>query len=106
MEKHEVITASDKDIKIVIEQMCNFVTVDAINASGLGMKYEATELARLADSVETIREDQFLEDIFGSMSRLDSEIFIKQVQQSGAYVFNASELRGRLLEAADLPLRY
>ena len=86
--------------------MSNFVTVDVITASGLGMKYSTDELERLAQSVENVREDSFLEDVFGSMSRLDSDVFITVVKQSATYMFRASELRAKLLDAAELDFRY
>ena len=48
--------------------MVHFVTVDIIKAAELPMKYNEAELKQLDDSLESLVEGHFLNDVFDSDS--------------------------------------
>jgi len=55
-EVHPQISAGDKDLKPAFEAMCNMVTIDIMNASGLGLKLSDDEMGRFADCFNDFQE--------------------------------------------------
>ena len=53
-----------------------------------------------------VREDQFLEDMYGASSRLASEDWLKKICKEAKWVFDSKELRKRLFEAAEIEQRH
>ena len=64
------------------------------------------DIDSLVEQIEVIKEDQFLEDVFGPESRLDNETFINKVTESVEWIFDAVELRRRLFEAASVEAKH
>ena len=64
------------------------------------------DIEALWEQNEVIREDQFLEDIFGPESKLDNETFVKVVGEKVGWIFNAVELRRRLFESAGIEAKH
>ena len=64
------------------------------------------DIDALVEQIEVIREDQFLEDVFGPESRLDNEAFINKLTENAAWIFEAVELRRRLFEAASIEAKH
>jgi hypothetical protein len=49
------------------------------------------------DVLDTIREDCFLEDVFGFNSRLEYAIWLERTVKFGAWILNAHTLRAKVL---------
>ena len=56
----------------------------------------------MKDQVEDVREDQYLEDLYGMKSYMDTEDWMKKMVEDGKWVFDSAQLRKRLLEAAEI----
>lgn len=77
VEKHDFISACDKDFPPTFEKLCAFATYDLFEqAEKLGhckKIYDEQEIAQLKEKIEVIREDQFLEDVYGFKSKLPND---------------------------------
>ena len=54
--------------------------------------YTKDEMSRIAheDVFEEIREDVWLEDVFGVCSRLDNEVWVDKVSKSANWIFDSA----------------
>ena len=73
---------------------------------GISPFYEDEEIATLKEQVETIREDQYLEDVYGSVSKLDNDPWLAKNSKEAAWVFNTVQLRKRLFESASIEMKH
>lgn len=93
---HTHISASDKDIEPTFKKMCAFCTVDlfkwAHEFTGVECPFE-DNLSSLVSCNEDLREDVFLEAIYGQETKLDNEIWLKKICESGKWIFNSKDLR-------------
>ena len=66
--------------------------------------YDDDTLEKLEDSdvLEAIKEDQWLEEVYGAASRLDNDAWLAKVSKDANWIFVAKELRRRLFEAAQV----
>ena len=55
---------------------------------------------------ETLREDQYLEDVYGSNSRLSNDEWLTQMTQKAKWLFDSAELRQRILKEADIEAKH
>lgn len=67
---HPFITASDKDLDPVLEKICFLATKDAFvefaKIAGIAQKYDDDDLSKLSsDTIQTFKEDRYLDDVFG-----------------------------------------
>ena len=53
-----------------------------------------------------MREDQYLEDVYGATSRLKSGEWLAKMGKEAKWVFDTKELRRRLLEAASVDMKH
>lgn len=106
LEVHEHITAGDKDTAPVFEKMCGLATweIFAFTAQNDFAKeyYNDGVHEQLKDQVETLREDHFIEDVYGIQSKLKSEEWLEAMEDKCAWVLNPIELRKRLLALAEV----
>ena len=112
-EKHEQISAGDKDFIPVFDKICAFATVDifklALDAGSVSANvYSETEEKSLVakDTCEIIREEQWLEEVFGANSRLESGVWVQSVSKKANWIFDANEMRKRLFETAGITIRH
>ena len=56
--------------------------------------------------IEDLREDQYLEDVFGLHSYLETEAWIERMVNDGKWIFDSSQIRKRMLALADITLRH
>ena len=56
----------------------------------------------MKEQIETVREDQFLEDVFGINSRLPSTEWLEAVKEKAYYIFDTASIRERVLNAAQI----
>ena len=75
-EKHEEISAADKDLIPAFNKLCSLVTIDLFaitKATGqVNQIYDEAECKKLMhkDNIYVIREEIWLEEIYGALSRL------------------------------------
>ena len=60
----------------------------------------------LEEQVEPLREDIYIEDMYGTTSRLKSEEWIDKMCKEGKWLLDSSEIRKRLFEAAQFEMRH
>ena len=70
MDRHQFISAQDKDLIPIFEKMCALATWELFDiAKSIGEVpediYNEDEVNNLKEQVEVLREDQYLEDVFG-----------------------------------------
>jgi len=75
----------------IFKKFCSLVTVDLFKimeaSIGEEINYEEDELESLANAHETIREDVFLDDVFGHHNRLENADFLKGIVNKAPYMF-------------------
>lgn len=91
--------------------MCEFVTKDAFTEfariNRLERKYGKSDLDNISkDAIEILREDGYLDDVFGALSRLEYEPWVTSTVNNAPYMFSAPALRRKILEQANLDFRY
>jgi len=112
-EKHDTISASDKDLIPVMNKMFHFVTSDIFTlahvAGGVPEIYTQAETNSLTNDsiIEAIREDDWLEEIYGANSSLTSQAWVDKVKSKEAkWIFNPKEIRNKLFEQAKISPRH
>jgi hypothetical protein len=108
---HDFITASDKDLDPVLEKICFLATKDAFTEfakiAGIAQKYNDEDLMKLNnETIQTFKEDRYLDDVFGSNSRLEYAVWVKESVAKALYMFGTKSLRNKLLEHAELEVKY
>ena len=58
------------------------------------------------DNIEVIREDQWLEQIYGAKSRLENDQWVEAIKLKAHWIFNAEQLRAKLFEQAGVTARH
>ena len=113
LERHTTISAGDKDTLPNIAKLCELVTSSifefADSYGGVDQKYGEDERAKLMDKElinEEILESDWLETIFGTSSKLENEHWLRKVSKDASWIFDASELRAKVLKASELDYRY
>ena len=68
--------------------------------------YNEEELEKLKNEVENIKEDQYLEDVYGVNSKLENEDWLAKHEKAANWMFNTVQIRSRLFKAADIEMRH
>ena len=80
--------------------MCAYSSWQLFNATEelniIDEVYASHEWLQMQQQVEALREEMFLEQVFGNQTRLDAEVFIQKVAKSSNWVFSAAKIRYRL----------
>ena len=82
--------------------MASLVTKDVFTltkaAGETAVTYSEDEIKKLLDeeNLEIIREEQWLEDVYGAQSRLENSRWLEKVSTVGHWVFNPIEFRRRI----------
>mmetsp|Transcript_26547 Transcript_26547/g.35509 ORF Transcript_26547/g.35509 Transcript_26547/m.35509 type:complete len:257 (+) Transcript_26547:27-797(+) len=105
-EKHELITAGDKDLDPVWDKICEFATSAVFELTlSAGMVtsavYTEDEIGSLQNYVEELKEN-WLEPIYGVTNRLESKVWVEKVAKDANWIFSAAEMRTRLFALADI----
>ena len=102
-EKHTQISAGDKDFAPVFDKMCAFATTDifdfALMAGSVDAHvYTEDEREKIGhkDIFETIREEVWLEEVFGAQSRLESDAWVDKVKGTANWIFDATATRRKI----------
>ena len=108
LEAHKQISATDKDMAPTFEKLCTFATMDVFGMAEDEVEriYSTEKEEQLKEQIEVVLEDDWLEEVYGSASRLENEAWLKAVQGKAGWVFDSSELRRRLFEKAGLSIQH
>ena len=101
---HKFISAQDKDLPPIFEKLCLLSTVHlfefARDFTGVDCPYSDDDLRKLKDAHEGVREDKFLDEVYGNQSKLDNDPWLKGVSTKSSWVFDSKQLRQRVFEVA------
>jgi hypothetical protein len=110
IERHEFISATDKDLEPILLKIiglsCWELFTAASQVGGVDEIYTDEEKQKIEDEVETFRDDIFLEDVFGVLSRKENEEWLESICKNANYIFNSKELRKKMFEAAGINERH
>ena len=109
LDKNEYISAGDKDLAPVFTQICAFSTWGLFEVTaehGFIPDNYSDQTDALKEQVETVQEDQFVEDVFGISSKLENQLWIDTVSEKVYWVLDAVEIRKRLMEAAGIEAKH
>ena len=67
--------------------------------------YSEDELEKLREAHEDVREEAFLEDVFGHQSRISNQDFLNAVVKKATYMFSAQQLRKKVFEHAKVTMK-
>ena len=93
--------------------MCSLVTVDLFDfmesvkevPAAIGSSLPSKSDRKKIESVfDTIREDMWLDEVYGPEAKLDNDVWLKTVARKGNWLFNPSELREKILKEAGVTL--
>lgn len=105
-ERHQTISASDKDLAPAFAKMCKLVTTDVFNFSTVKCKYDEDERISLEEASEPVLEDQLLDALYGFSSTLQNEVWLEKITKEGKWVFDATQLRAKLFESAQVATKH
>ena len=71
------------------------------SAENESLRNAFSEVAGFDDEVPSM-----LEDIYGTNSKMQYELFIEQVSKKATWIFSAVEIRMRVHEAASVPIKH
>lgn len=112
LEAHEQISAGDKDFEPVFDKLSALVTSDIFDLAkdhgGVAEIYDAGECKKLidADALLELREDEWLEEVYGAQSRLDNAAWLAKVAKGADWLLNADDLRVKLFAKAGISTRH
>ena len=110
MEKHEFVSAADKDLEPIFQKILELsvwgLMQQCVELGVVEELYSSDDIESMKEQIETIREDQFLEDIYGIQSKLSNAEWLKAMKEKGHYIFNTAELRKRVLAAASIEAKH
>lgn len=105
LQAHTHISASDKDIEPTFKKMGSLCTVDlfkwANEFTGVECPFDDSADS-LVSCLEDLREDIFLEAIYGQETKLDNEVWLKKICESGKWIFNSKDLRKAIFKQAEV----
>ena len=80
----------------------------AFDLNGVENVYSEDEVAKLIseDTTEILREDQWLEEVFGAQSRLQNDEWVAKVSKEANWIFDADKLRKKMFAAAEVAMRH
>ena len=85
--------------------VCSELILQAASIGGVENLYGNDEIQELRDSYELVREDEFLEDLYGEVSHLEPKDFLMNVDKKAYWIFDSVEVRKRIHEVAALDLK-
>ena len=60
----------------------------------------------MKEQIETVREDQFVEDIYGIQAKVKNAEWLEAVTGKASWIFDTCEIRNRILKAADIEAKH
>ena len=112
LEAHEEISAGDKDLIPVFTKMSKLVTKDIFiltrKCGETNFAFDEGSIRKILDdeNLEIIREEQWLDEVYGNSSRLANNMWLEKVSSVGKWIFSAVELRKKIFSTAQVPYKY
>ena len=112
LEAHEEISAGDKDLIPVFNKMSKLVTKDIFTLTRkcgeTNFAFGEGDIRKLLDdeNLEVIREEQWLDEVYGISSRLANNVWLEKVSTAGKWIFSAVELRKKIFSNAGVAYKY
>ena len=107
LEAHKQISANDGDLAPVFEKLVGLASFELFECQdSVGGIYSEDEIGTLKDNVELLREDIYLEAVYGATSRLQNEEWLDKHKKEAKWVFEPMELRKRLFEVSEVGMRH
>ena len=106
---HTFITAGDKDMAPVFEKICLLSTVHLFNWAEDLNNDECPFIDNfdaLKSCHEDLREDVFLEAIYGADNKLDNEVWLKNIVEKAKWIFAAKEVRKQVFKQAEVSYKF
>lgn len=108
---HIFISAGDKDLDPAIEKLCFLATKYAFTEfakiAGIEQKYDSDDLEKFnSDLIQTFKEDRYLDDVFENNAKLEYAQWVKETTSKALYMFGTKSLRNKLLEHAEMEIKY
>lgn len=104
-EANPMISASDKDLAPAFEKMCLLATVHLFeftrDFSGVECPFE-DNFDKLRAQHEDLREDRFLEEVYGYESHLPYKAWCEIVQKKSKWVLESEDLRVAVFKQAGI----
>jgi hypothetical protein len=101
--KHTFIAAEDADLPDVFRKICLLATVHlfewAHEFTGTENPFE-DDVDKLERVHEDLRENKFLDDVFGDDSKLDTQPWIDAMCKKAVWLYNAKDVRMEVFKAA------
>ena len=98
--------ASNKNMFRVFNKLCDLASHDLMKVccqiEEHPQFYNDDELESMREAVDTVREEQLLESLYGARARLDDKEWIYKVSNQIKEVLNAKNLRARVLVTAQI----
>ena len=105
LQAHTFISAADKDLEPNFEKICLLATVHLFEWAEEFNHYESPfkdDHDKLKSVHEDLREDVFLEAIYGNENKLDNEAWLKNIVEQAKWIFSAQQVRKQVFKQADL----
>ena len=67
---------------------------------------DVTEKYAVEDIFETIREEVWLEEVFGAQSRLESDAWVDKVKGTANWIFDATATRRKIFAEAKITIKH
>lgn len=103
VDKHTFIAAEDQDLPEVFQKICMLATVHlfdwAQSITGTDNPFE-DDRDKLERAHEDLRENKFLDDVFGDDSKLDTNPWMEAMVKKANWLFNAKDVRTEVFKAA------
>jgi len=109
-EVHTHISATDKDLIPFFDKLCGLACGELMEQSAaigaVRQIYEEEDIENMKYQIEVIREDQYLEDIYGVQSRIENQVWMQKMCKEAKWVFDTADIRKRILEAAGIDAKH
>jgi len=104
----KTIAASTKHMEMMFEKLCELSSYGlfAVKTDELSTDYTEEEIEQLKQSVEEVREDQFLEEIYGNRAHLDKSEWLDKISNEVNWIFDSAKIRQRLFLSANIEQRH
>jgi len=102
---HTFISATDKDLPDAFQKMCLLCTVHLFEWAEEFTGFEGPfkdNYDALRAVHEDLREDKFLDDIYGTEGKLNNDEWMKNICDKAKYIFSAKELRKLVFKEAQV----
>ena len=107
LDKHEFITAQDKDYKPNFWKLVRMATSDTFSAAhavgGVGEVYGSDDTDKFEDYVNDELSEDFLDTVYGDNSKLANAEYLKIVSgKEGSWIFDPAAVREKVLKGCGI----